>query len=108
MRRLGSLRSMVRCGAWSGLVLLLASCAGPAKLAQQSDEALAHGDLHKAYDRALRAIEKDPQNQPAREAYTAAGTNGYFYAPAAFLPGKETIHQKILFLLHAIKPGFSG
>ncbi len=72
MRRLGSLRSMLRCGALSGLVLLLGACAGPAKLAQQSDEALAHGDLHKAYDRALRAIEKDPQNQPAREAYTAA------------------------------------
>jgi predicted dehydrogenase len=26
-----------------------------------------------------------------RESYIVAGTNGYFYAPAAFLPGKEDI-----------------
>jgi D-xylose 1-dehydrogenase (NADP+, D-xylono-1,5-lactone-forming) len=26
-----------------------------------------------------------------RESYTAAGTDGYYYAPAAFLPGKEDI-----------------
>lgn len=52
--------------------LLLASCAGPAKLARQSDEALARGDLRKAYDRALRAVEKDPQNAAARASYTAA------------------------------------
>jgi hypothetical protein len=52
--------------------LLLASCAGPAKLAQQSHEALAKGDLHKAYDRALRAVEKDPQNAAARAAYDDA------------------------------------
>lgn len=51
---------------------LLASCAGPAKLARQSDEALAKGDLRKAYDRALRAVEKDPQNAAARSAYDAA------------------------------------
>jgi hypothetical protein len=50
----------------------LASCAGPAKLAQQSQEALAKGDLHKAYDRALRAVEKDPQNAAARQAYDEA------------------------------------
>ncbi len=52
--------------------LVLASCAGPAKLAQQSDEALAKGDLSKAYDRALRAVEKDPLNAQARGAYTRA------------------------------------
>lgn len=52
--------------------LVLASCAGPAKLARQSDEALAKGDLHKAYDKALRAVEKDPQNAAARSAYDAA------------------------------------
>ncbi len=56
----------------SCFVLALASCAGPAKLARQSDEALARGDVRTAYDRALRAIEKDPMNQPARDAYTAA------------------------------------
>ncbi len=52
--------------------LVLASCAGPEKLARQSDEALARGDVRKAYDRALRAIEKDPMNQAARDAYDAA------------------------------------
>lgn len=52
--------------------LALASCAGPAKLAQQSQEALEKGDLRKAYDRALRAIEKDAQNAAARSAYTEA------------------------------------
>ncbi len=56
------------------LVACIASCASPARLARQSDEALAHGDLSKAYDRALRAVEKDPQNAAGREAYTAAGS----------------------------------
>jgi hypothetical protein len=54
------------------LAACVASCASPARLARQSDEALAHGDLNKAYDRALRAVEKDPQNAAGREAYTAA------------------------------------
>ena len=52
--------------------MLLAGCAGPAKLAKESDEALAKGDLRLAYQRALKAIEKDPLNQPAREAYEAS------------------------------------
>jgi hypothetical protein len=52
--------------------MVLASCAGSAKLARQSDEALAKGDVRKAYDRALRAIEKDPLNAAARSSYTAA------------------------------------
>lgn len=52
--------------------LVAASCAGPAKLAQQSQEALEKGDLRKAYDRALRAVEKDPQNAAARAAYDQA------------------------------------
>ncbi len=52
--------------------LVLASCAGPARLAQLSDEALAKGDVRKAYDRALRAVEKDPLNAQARAAYTRA------------------------------------
>lgn len=54
------------------LALLAASCAGPSRLARQSSQALAEGDLHKAYDRALRAVEKDPMNADARAAYTAA------------------------------------
>ncbi len=55
-----------------GIVFALSSCASSAKLARQSNESLAKGDLRKAYDRGLRAIEKDPQNQGAREAYRAA------------------------------------
>ena len=55
-----------------GFAILLAACASPAKLAKQSSQSLAKGDLRKAYSLALRAIEKDPQNQPARTAYGAA------------------------------------
>src|SRR5690348_10897495 len=55
----------------AGLALALVACASPAKLARQSNEALAKGDLRTAYTRALRAVEKDPQNQDARNAYTA-------------------------------------
>ena len=55
-----------------GAALIVASCAGPAKLARQSDEALAKGDVRKAYDKALRAVEKDPMNAAARSAYDAA------------------------------------
>ena len=50
----------------------LGSCAGPAKLARESDEALAKGELRLAYQRALKAIEKDPANAPARQAYDAS------------------------------------
>lgn len=54
------------------LTLVVLSCASSAKLAKQSDEALAKGDLRRAYARALSAIEKDPQNQAARSSYAAA------------------------------------
>jgi hypothetical protein len=54
------------------VALAAASCAGPAKLARQSDEALAKGDVRKAYDKAQRAVEKDPMNAAARSAYDAA------------------------------------
>src|SRR5688572_18012951 len=52
--------------------LTIASCASPAKMARQSREALARGDLRRAYDRAEDAIEKDPRSPSARNAYTAA------------------------------------
>ncbi|HYV99754.1 MAG TPA: hypothetical protein VE967_20000, partial [Gemmatimonadaceae bacterium] len=54
------------------VALAVVACASPSKLAQQSTRALNKGDLRTAYDRALRAVEKDPQNQAARNAYTAA------------------------------------
>ena len=66
------MRSSVRRLFVPGLALVLVACASSAKLARQSDEALARGDLRKAYDRARSAIEKDPQNQDARGAYAAA------------------------------------
>src|SRR4051812_16890985 len=52
--------------------LCLLGCANANKLAQQSNKSLAHGDIRGAYDQALRAVEKDPQNQSARRAYTDA------------------------------------
>ncbi|HKS06600.1 MAG TPA: hypothetical protein VJR92_09840 [Gemmatimonadaceae bacterium] len=55
-----------------GFAIMLAACASPAKLARQSSQSLAKGDLRKAYSLSLRAIEKDPQNQQARAAYQAA------------------------------------
>lgn len=66
------MRMLVRCLIVPALTLLLSSCANSAQLAKQSNEALAKGDLRKAYDRARSAIEKDPQNQNARAAYAAA------------------------------------
>ena len=66
------MRSVVRCLIAPSVALLLASCASPAKLARQSSDALERGDLHRAYDRALSAVEKDPANQDARAAYGAA------------------------------------
>jgi hypothetical protein len=66
------MRSKAAAALLLALVTCLVSCASPARLARQSDEALAHGDLAKAYDKALRAIDKDPQNAAAREAYDAA------------------------------------
>src|SRR5262245_50187802 len=54
------------------LLPLLVSCAGPAKLAHQSERALREGDLQKAYDLARRAVDKDPEHAGARTAMTAA------------------------------------
>jgi hypothetical protein len=66
--------TLVRHLALVGIALALSSCANAAKLAKQSQESLAKGDLRKAYDRGLRAVEKDPLNQSARDAYHAAST----------------------------------
>lgn len=54
------------------LALLAGACASPSKLARQSDRALEKGDVDKAYDRALRAIQKDGHNAEARAAYDHA------------------------------------
>ncbi|MGH8435529.1 MAG: hypothetical protein ACRERX_13895, partial [Pseudomonas sp.] len=66
------MQTFLRCVAVVGTACVLASCASSARLARQSRESLARGDLRAAYERGLRAVEKDPQNQPARDAYAAA------------------------------------
>jgi len=54
--------------------LALASCAGPNKLAQQSEEAFQKGDTQKAYERAARSLDKEPGNERGLRAITAAAT----------------------------------
>lgn len=63
---------MRRALALAVVALALASCATPSRLAKQSNEAIAKGDLAKAYDRAVRAVEKDGGNAEARTAYERA------------------------------------
>ena len=48
------------------------SCAGPNKLAQQSEKAYGQGEMEKAYQKAARALRKDPENRRARNAMTQA------------------------------------
>ena len=50
-------------------------CAGTAKLTEKSEEKLASGDAWKAWNLAVRALEKEPGNPRARDAATAAGTS---------------------------------
>lgn len=54
--------------------LLVAGCAGSAKLTKQSEETLAKGNAWKAWELATRALDKEPGNPKAREAATAAGS----------------------------------
>jgi len=56
------------------LLLVLAGCASPARLAERSHDALAQGDLRKAYEMARRALEKDPSHPDARTAFGEAAT----------------------------------
>ena len=63
--------------AWAGfalLALLTMSCASADKLARQSDQMLARGDLRGAYEKARRELDKDAGNVNARNAYAAAAT----------------------------------
>ena len=50
------------------------SCAGPNKLAQQSEKAYGKGEVEKAYQKAARALRKEPENRRARAAMTQAAT----------------------------------
>src|SRR5438477_10503629 len=53
-------------------LLALASCAGPEKLSQQGDKELAQGNARKAYDKAKKALQKDPGNTHAAQLMTSA------------------------------------
>ena len=54
-------------------LLVLAGCAGSAKLTQQSQQKLAAGDVWRAWQLATHALDKEPGNPSARDAATAAG-----------------------------------
>ena len=48
------------------------SCASPEKLTRQSEEALSGGHVQQAYDKARKALDKEPGNERARQAMSAA------------------------------------
>src|SRR5438067_10425743 len=50
------------------------SCAGSNKLAQQSEKAYGEGNLDKAYQKAARALRKEPDNRRARMAMSQAAS----------------------------------
>jgi hypothetical protein len=54
-------------------VLVASGCASSEKLARRSQEQLAAGDVRKAYETALKAVQKDPFNQGALVALHDAG-----------------------------------
>ncbi|HET9940396.1 MAG TPA: hypothetical protein VFR25_04790 [Candidatus Eisenbacteria bacterium] len=56
-------------------VSLAAGCAGSAKLSKKSEEKLASGDAWKAWQLAIRALDKEPGNPRAQTAATKAGTS---------------------------------
>src|SRR5256886_9047719 len=68
-------RAGFRSGLFLGLMVTAAlthSCAGPNKLAQQSEKAYSKGEVEKAYQKAARALRKEPENRRARAAMTQA------------------------------------
>jgi len=66
------MRTPVRIAVCCALALAAASCAGPNKLAERSEKALAAGESQKAYEKARSALKKDPENERARRAMSAA------------------------------------
>ena len=61
---------MTRKLALVAIVLVLSSCAGPAQLARQSQDALDRGDETRAYQLARKAMDRDPDLAAARASYT--------------------------------------
>ena len=56
-------------------ILVVAGCGGSSKLSKKSEEKLAGGDAWRAWQLAVRALDKEPANPRARAAATAAGTS---------------------------------
>jgi hypothetical protein len=56
-------------------LLLMTGCAGPAKLAERSEDQLVAGDHWKAWNTAIRALDKAPANDRARAAARAASAS---------------------------------
>jgi hypothetical protein len=57
----------------AALALALPSCAGPKRLTEQSEKALARGEVDRAYEKARAARKKAPESERARDALAAAG-----------------------------------
>ncbi len=55
-------------------MVMVLGCAGPSKLARQSEDKLAKGDLWRAWTLATKALDKAPGNAEARAAAGAAAT----------------------------------
>ena len=55
------------------VLVLLAGCAGPTKLAERSQQKLESGDMWRAWQLAVRALEREPLNPTAKSAAAAAG-----------------------------------
>jgi hypothetical protein len=54
-------------------LLVVLGCAGPAKLAEKSEQMIATGQHGRAWELAIRALDKDPGNTRARAAAAASG-----------------------------------
>ncbi len=64
-----------RCAPAVLALALVAGCAGPAKLAERSEDRLADGDHWHAWTLATRALDKAPANPRARQAAAAAAAS---------------------------------
>src|SRR5512144_673156 len=70
-----AVRSSIRTASFCLLLVAAAgaaSCAGPKKLTEQSEKALAEGEVERAYEKARSALKKAPDNERARQALAAA------------------------------------
>src|SRR2546423_14755774 len=69
-----------RTGLFLGLMVTAAltlSCAGPNKLAQQSEKAYSKGEVEKAFQKEARALRKEPENRRAGGGLTQGGDSAY-------------------------------